>query len=175
MGGSSPVLISSACCWRFLRLPSLLTPSASGKTSFYRRYFSDYEHVNQDTLKTKEKCLRVAREHLLGDRRVVVDNTNRDVAVRKLYVDLAKEVKVPIRVFHFACPVDLARHNNTYRALYAPEDEPKRELLPGTAFTTYENAFELPTAKEGFNEVRTVNFVWEGSDDQRFIWDNYLS
>jgi bifunctional polynucleotide phosphatase/kinase len=131
--------------------------------------------VNQDILKTKEKCVRVAREHLLSDRRVVVDNTNRDVATRKLYVNLARELKVPIRIFHFACPLDLARHNNRYRALYAPKDEPKREILPESAFASYKSGFEPPTAKEGFDEVRTVNFVWDGTEDQRKLWDQYLA
>lgn len=111
----------------------------------------------------------------MGDRRVVVDNTNRDEAVRKLYVNLAREVKVPIRVFYFASPIELARHNNTYRALYAPKDEPKRAILPESAFVSYAVDFTLPTLKEGFDEVRTVNFVWEGTVEQRTLWDNYLS
>ncbi|BEI84414.1 hypothetical protein CcaverHIS002_0410180 [Cutaneotrichosporon cavernicola] len=150
-------------------------PPAAGKTSFYRRYFSDYEHVNQDTLKTKEKCILVAREHLLGGRRVVVDNTNRDVATRKLWLNLAREVDAPIRIFHFACPVDLARHNNRYRAFFAPKDEPKREILPESAFASYKSGFEPPTLKEGFDELRTVNFVWDGTDEQRILWDQYLA
>jgi hypothetical protein len=37
---------------------------ASGKTSFYNKYFKphDYVHVNQDTLKSRDKCLAVVRE-----------------------------------------------------------------------------------------------------------------
>jgi hypothetical protein len=37
---------------------------ASGKTSFYNNYFKPhgYVHVNQDTLKSREKCLAVVRD-----------------------------------------------------------------------------------------------------------------
>lgn len=78
-------------------LPSALTLSASGKTSFYRRYFADHAHVNQDTLGTRDKCLKAAKGHLLEKRAVVIDNTNRDAKTRKVWVDLAKEFGVPVR------------------------------------------------------------------------------
>jgi bifunctional polynucleotide phosphatase/kinase len=71
--------------------------SASGKSSFYRRHFSAYDHINQDTLGNRDKCLRIAREALAKKRSVVVDNTNRDKKTRKLWIDLAKEMKVPVR------------------------------------------------------------------------------
>lgn len=37
---------------------------ASGKTSFYNKYFKPqgYVHVNQDTLKSRDRCLAVVRE-----------------------------------------------------------------------------------------------------------------
>lgn len=60
--------------------------------------------VNQDELKTKARCLNVARAELEREegeegmgRRVVVDNTNRNVETRKAWLDLAKEVGVPVR------------------------------------------------------------------------------
>ena len=47
--------------------------------------------MNQDTLKTKEKCVKVAREAIEEGKSVVVDNTNPAPDVRKLYLALAKE------------------------------------------------------------------------------------
>lgn len=34
--------------------------SSSGKSTFCTNHLSDYERVNRDTLKTKEKCYKVA-------------------------------------------------------------------------------------------------------------------
>lgn len=91
-----------------------------------------------------------------------------------MWVDLAEKLGVPIRLFHFLCPIELAKHNNMYRAVYAPKEEPARTLLPASAFWGYKNDFQAPDVDEGFDEVRGVNFVWEGTDEQRRMWDMYM-
>jgi bifunctional polynucleotide phosphatase/kinase len=78
------------------------------------------------------------------------------------------------RLFHFICPIELARHNNVYRACYPPPGEPPRTLLPQGAFFTYTAAFEKPVLEEGFDELRVVNFIWSGTDEQRVKWDRYM-
>jgi bifunctional polynucleotide phosphatase/kinase len=148
---------------------------ASGKSSFFRKHFAPkYHHVNQDILKTRERCLQVAEEYLQSRRSVVVDNTNRNRATRAIWVALAARMDVPIRVFHFKTSIDLARHNNMYRAIYGPKDEPDRTILPLSAFTSYDTAFEMPEKDEGFDEIRTVNFVWEGTEEQKKLWSRYM-
>ena len=149
--------------------------SASGKTTFYKTHFHPrYQHINQDILKSRDKCLRVAQDTLSGPspQSVVIDNTNRNRATRALYVALANQLNVPIRVFWFNTPIDLARHNNVYRAFYKPEEE--RTLLPGMAFSGFASAFERPEMGEGFDELRTVNFVWEGTEDDKKLWSRYM-
>ena len=151
-------------------------PPASGKTSFFRHHFqpAGYTHINQDTLRNRDRCLEAAEIAVKKGRKIVVDNTNRDRKTRRYWVDLAERLHVPIRVFHFLCPIELARHNNMYRAVYAPPGEPARELLPQVAFGSYAAQFERPDIVEGFDEVRSVNFVWEGSGEQRRLWDMYM-
>jgi len=87
-------------------------------------------------------------------------------------VALANQLNIPIRVFWFNTSIDLARHNNVYRAFYKPEEE--RTLLPGTAFSSYASAFERPEMVEGFDELRTVNSVWEGTEQERRLWERYM-
>jgi bifunctional polynucleotide phosphatase/kinase len=46
---------------------------AAGKKSFYRRYFADrYVHVNQDILHSRDRCLKVAEQHILNGKSVVI-------------------------------------------------------------------------------------------------------
>lgn len=149
-------------------------PPASGKTSFYRRHFSNYEHLNQDTLKTRDACVKAARLAALQGRPMVVDNQNRDAATRAVWVKLAKELKLPIRAFHFTLPVELAEHNNLYRALHGPPSEPKRNVVPKIAFGQFRSSYDVPQVKEGFEEIRAVNFVWQGREEQFKLWDRYL-
>lgn len=72
------------------------------------------------------------------------------------------------------CPVELARHNNMYRAVYAPPEEAKRDLIPASGFNSFANQFQAPHLNEGFDEIKAVNFVWKGTDEQRVKWDMYM-
>ncbi|KAI0747782.1 PNK3P-domain-containing protein [Daedaleopsis nitida] len=165
---SSPELVI------FVGYPSL------GKTSFFRTHFepAGYAHINQDTLKTRDKCVKAAAEALKAKQSVVIDNTNRDVKTRKFYLDLAKKNGVPARCFHFAGSFELAWHNNLYRAFNMPPSlaasEPNRSLLPMLAFNSYRTDFEEPTVDEGFSEVRKVNWVFEGDEEARRRWSMWL-
>ncbi|KAJ8078404.1 DNA kinase/phosphatase Pnk1 [Marasmius tenuissimus] len=154
----------------FVGFPSL------GKTSFYNRYFkpADYVHINQDILGSRPKCIKAVDEALNNGLACVIDNTNRDAATRKHYVDLARKRKVPIRCFHFTGSMELAWHNNLYRAFNMPpsvaSNEPKRELVPYLAYTSYKGAFQEPELSEGFSEIKKINWVFEGDEEVRRHW-----
>lgn len=53
----------------------------------------------------------------------MTDNTNRDAATRKFYIDVAKKRKIQVRCFHFTGSIDLAWHNNLYRTYIQPLGE----------------------------------------------------
>ncbi|KAG8878012.1 hypothetical protein FRB97_002858 [Tulasnella sp. 331] len=152
-----------------------------GKSTFYKKHFAPagYTHVNQDTLKTKPKCVKAVKDSLAAGKSCVVeDNTNRDINVRQDYIDIAKELKVSIRAFHFDMPLELAWHINLYRAFClsdaVKEDEAVRELVPKIAYSGFNNAFQKPTTGEGFTEVKTINWIFDGSDEDRKRFNMYL-
>ncbi|KAJ9103227.1 hypothetical protein QFC21_002650 [Naganishia friedmannii] len=153
---------------------------ASGKTSLYNKYFKPhgYIHVNQDTLKTREKCLAVVREEMtFGANGCVVDNTNRDKSTRAYYIAMAKQLHVPVRCFYFTASYQLAKHNNFYRA-YVAKDVPvaeKRTILPETAFIGFKSALQEPDETEGFDEIRRVNFKFQGTEEDRRLWSRWMS
>lgn len=63
----------------------------AGKSTFWSNYLKDYVRVNNDTLKTKEKCMKVARQALKEGKSCVIDNTNPDPATRARYTSIAEE------------------------------------------------------------------------------------
>ncbi|KAG8910663.1 hypothetical protein FRC01_006202, partial [Tulasnella sp. 417] len=153
---------------------------AAGKTSFYKRHFAPagYVHVNQDTLKTKPKCLAAVREAIAKGQSCVVDNTNRDLATRADYHKLAHQLNVSIRAFVWNVTLDLAWHINLYRAHFlsdaVKDNEASREMLGYGVFTQYQNAFQPPTVDEGFSEVKTINWIFQGSEEDRRRFNMYL-
>ncbi|KIJ54541.1 hypothetical protein M422DRAFT_41811 [Sphaerobolus stellatus SS14] len=156
---------------------------ASGKTSLYRRYFepAGYQHVNQDTLKTRPKCVKAVESFIKNGISCVVDNTNRDKATRKEYINLCKELGVPIRCMNFTAPLPLCWHNNLYRAYIhksstvpGQEDEPTRSVLPALAFISFRANHEPPSLDEGFAEIKRINFKFEGTEEEKKKWMMWL-
>ena len=151
-------------------------PPAAGKTFLYTRVFAPtHVHVNQDHLRTRDKCLRVVADTIEAGRSCVVDNTNRDRATRQHYVQLARQLGVKVRCLYFDVDKATCVHNNHYRAFAAGPGE-KRALLPPTAIDSWFRDRQVPSAKEGFAEVVVrVKWAWlgEGEDEEGKRWRMY--
>ena len=91
----------------------------AGKSTFYWQHMQplSYERVNQDILKTRDKCMKVAAEFIEDKKSVVVDNTNADIETRAAWLSLGKKLKTPARLVHFTATTKLCEHNNAVRAL----------------------------------------------------------
>jgi polynucleotide 5'-kinase 3'-phosphatase len=87
-------------CSSSQELVLLCGPPASGKSTISRTHFQEYVRVNQDTLKTLDKCLKVATEHLDSNKNksIIVDNTNLDINSREKWIKLANKYSIPIRL-----------------------------------------------------------------------------
>lgn len=86
----------------------------SGKSSFSSNKIGCHGHVkiiSRDTYGTWQKCVTEA-ERYLPSCSVVIDNTNRDKESRKRYIDIAKRLNVPCRVFIMNVTKEHAKHNN---------------------------------------------------------------
>ena len=52
--------------------------------------------------------------------------------------------------------------------------QPHRDFLPYVAFSSFAEKFEEPKEIEGFLEVMTVNWLFEGSEDEQRNWSMWL-
>lgn len=124
---------------------------ASGKSTYFDRHFhpAGYAWVNQDTLKTRPKCLSTVEAALLEGKSVVVDNTNPSKEVRREYLDLVKRLGLgtKVRVGWFEADERTCRQNSVYRALAGGAGG--REILPGIAFVMFLKSFKPPVVEEG--------------------------
>ncbi|KKZ64652.1 hypothetical protein EMCG_09434 [[Emmonsia] crescens] len=150
----------------------------SGKSTFYWKYLEPlgYERVNQDILKSRPKCLKVAKDYLEAGKSVAVDNTNAGPETRAYWIELAKETKVPIRCIYLSTPPQICKHNDAVRAAN-PKIESinpeSRSSLPGIAFGDFQRRFQEPTLSEGFQDITHVDFKFQGTPATKEVWGQY--
>jgi bifunctional polynucleotide phosphatase/kinase len=140
--------------------------AASGKSSLCNQ-FPGYTIINMDTLKTKAKCIKLAKETVNCGKSLIIDNTNPDPAIRKLYTDIAKEnSKCPhyVRCINVNCSKDLAHHLNQLRVQMSSNTTPGNPyvdsvLVPKIAYNIYYKKYVKPsTTEEDIDEV--IEYEW---------------
>lgn len=122
---------------------------ASGKTSFYNRYLSDYEHVNLDTQRTRFQEKRVVDECLVNEQSFVVDNTNPTKEERQRYIEPAKEKGYDVICVYFQSVLKDCIERNEAR-----ENRVPRLAIPSTS-----KRMEMPSYDEGFDEIYYVSMA----------------
>jgi len=132
--------------------------AASGKSSICS-LFPTYVRVNMDTLKTKAKCIKMAKEIVARGQSLIIDNTNPDVETRKIYTDIAKaNTKSPhrVRCINMNCPKELAHHLNILRVQMS---QGNILPIPEIAYNIYFKKYTKPSVtEEDIDEV--VEWDW---------------
>ncbi|KAI8159122.1 Bifunctional polynucleotide phosphatase/kinase [Colletotrichum sp. SAR 10_70] len=136
-------------------------PPGAGKSTFFWNHLKPlgYERINQDILKTRDKCVQAAKEILSAGQSVAIDNTNADPDTRAVWVQLAEKQKVPIRCVWLKTPLT---HN--------PEC---RVALPKMAFNGFKSRFKEPKQKEGFQDITEIEFAFRGTKEEHDTWAKY--
>ncbi|KAK1833920.1 PNK3P-domain-containing protein [Podospora conica] len=153
----------------------LVGPPGAGKSTFFWKHLEPlgYERINQDTLKTRDKCFKAAAELLKEGQSVAVDNTNPDPDVRTQWVELARKFKVPARCVWLKTPLKLCEHNDAVRSLNKPLNPEDRTILPRLAFSGFTSRFKEPKLSEGFQDIVEVDFAFRGTKEEHDIWARY--
>ena len=139
----------------------IVGPPGAGKTDFTNKYIipCGYIHINNDTCRNVNKCIKITEIALEEDKSVVIDNTNVDVASRAIYVNLAKKYGYKrIRCIVIDTPLEMAKHLNNVRHLYSDGTIPK---ISNIAYAVYNKKYEHPTKAESFDKIETVEFLFD--------------
>lgn len=137
---------------------------ASGKSTYANKHFvsAGYVHINQDILKTKEKCIKETRKALEKGSSVVVDNTNPTTETRHQYIKTAQELNIPVRCYIFKTTMEQCKHLNMYREKLTTGEH---KHIPRIAYNMYKKNYQQPTTKEGISEIQYVDFVLDLPDE----------
>lgn len=107
-----------------------------------------YIVINQDILKTKDKCKTAAKLVMSQGKSLVIDQTNPDVVARKIWIDLANEYGYVVRAILMTTSRELSKHNNYFRYLTSGID-----VIPEIAYRIYASKFTAPNLNEGIVEI----------------------
>jgi predicted kinase len=128
----------------------LIGIQASGKTTFYNKYFfNTHIRISNDQLKTKN------RERLLlefcknMEMSFVIDNTNVTKEVRLKYIKFIKEMNIPVIGYYFKTDLKLALQRNSNRI--------KNEKVPDIGILSMHKKLQIPSYDEGFNKLYYVD------------------
>lgn len=128
----------------------------SGKSSMATGVFSQCARANQDTLKTKEKCLKACEVAIKEGRSVIVDNQNKSIADRAPYLALAKSQNVAAIAIFYDVPKEFCFHMNKYRMLHKGSALHRPEKVPSMVIHSFYKSVQEPKKQEGFGEVYRI-------------------
>lgn len=121
-----------------------------GKTTWAKTYYSQFLHVDGDSLKTSAKVSKAVREGLQQNRNVIVDATNVTLQRRADIIEVGKQ-------FNALCYAVVFRLTSAQ----CMERAKKRELeggphIPTVAFNTINARYVDPQLSEGFVYIGEV-------------------
>src|SRR4051794_28683279 len=123
----------------------------TGKTTFAYTHFVPYKyiHCSQDVLGERKKVLKLVRKSLEAGHSVVVDRTNPNVEARRDFIDIAKEMNVPVKVIEIRTELGIAKRLNALRKVVGSEYQEDKPDVPMLAFHSYIQQYQEPTVDEG--------------------------
>ena len=119
----------------------LIGEPGCGKSRFAKHYFPEYGYINRDTLRTANKCIKVAKKYILNGESIIIDNTNATEKERERYEFEDEDGDLlPIRYFWFNYPKEWTKYFNHYRV----EMGEREKLVPDVVYHTFRKRLVLP-------------------------------
>jgi predicted kinase len=116
---------------------------ASGKSTFYKRYFFDsHIRLNLDMLNTRNRERILFDACLESKTKIVIDNTNPTYKDREYYITKAILHKYTIIGYYFSADIAIAKERNKKRNHPVPEIA-IISTLKKLQFPTYDEGFEV--------------------------------
>lgn len=126
----------------------------SGKSTIAKFLQDTYNYhiINQDTLKSKSKCVKECIDFIKNKKSIIIDSTNPSKEKRKQWIDIAKNNNYTTRIIKMTTSMEHSKHNNMYRSIVNNID-----CIPDIAYNIYKLKYEEPELLEGIVEIIEQN------------------
>lgn len=148
----------------------LVGTPAGGKTTYSQEFIKlGYTHLNRDKIGgSLDKLLPILTEELTKGNNVLLDNTFGPSKARAPFIQICKELGIPIRCIHIDTSIEEAQFNAAQRIilrtgkLLSPEELKNHKdpnIFPVSVLFTYAKVFEEPNISEGFVSIEKFKFI----------------
>ena len=122
----------------------------SGKSTFIEKVFKDkpYIVIHGDDHKTEgalKKAFKSAIE-MFPNKSLILDATHSSKKKRQIFIDIAQNAGIPIRLIHLSTSIEESMHRNIQR----------EKPVPKIALYLYRKNFEPAEKSEGLYEIITI-------------------
>jgi bifunctional polynucleotide phosphatase/kinase len=118
----------------------------SGKSHFAKELETNnkkYIRINQDTLKTKAKCISAAKEAIKKKLNPIIDATNRDCKTRAIWIKIANDNNILVRIIWFNTDIITSKYLMHLRMYKCGEVK-----ISSMVYNMYKRDFQKPTITE---------------------------
>jgi bifunctional polynucleotide phosphatase/kinase len=126
-----------------------------------------YVRINQDTLKTKQKCLKETINAVENNLNVVIDNLNYDIDTRKSYIDIAKKNNYVVRCIIMTTSKQLSIHNMLHRTYIT---NGKINRIPDVVYHTMAKRYVRPSKLEKIDTIEKIHFIGPDNDTYKMFF-----
>jgi len=140
----------------------------SGK-SYMAKYIENkfgYTIINQDILKSKGKCIKVATQCIKNNLSFIIDSTNPSIDNRIKWITLAQNNKYNICVIEMITPIEISIHNNYYRNYIS-----NINIVPNIVYNIYKSKYTKPSIEEGFYDI--IHYDFGTPNDPKYYFYYY--
>jgi bifunctional polynucleotide phosphatase/kinase len=121
----------------------LMGPPATGKSTFYSNYLSNYDLFSQDIYKTKTKLVKELMKNLMEKKTCVVEGLLYTKEMRQFYISLGKEHNYKIHLIFLDKDLEICKKNNDLR----------EKKVPCIVYSKYNKYFEEPSLNENIDKL----------------------
>jgi bifunctional polynucleotide phosphatase/kinase len=139
----------------------------AGKSTFINKYIEPFEYViiNQDKLKTKNKCISETEKYMKINKNIVIDSLNYNKDMRKIYIDIAKKYNYDVRCIVLNTSFEISKHNMLYRYYKSNGTESR---IPDLVYNKMKKNMEFPDKKEGIKNIQYIDPIRPLDNDYNY-------